>query len=56
MVLIKLDLDGPGLWVPCRACGGTCSLSLGEDAGGIEERVGNAPNVILFRRRKREDR
>jgi hypothetical protein len=53
MVLIKLDPDGFGLWVPCRACGGTCSLSCG--AVCSPEEIGNAPNVILFRK-KREDR
>jgi len=55
MVLIKLDPDGPGLWVPCRACGGTCSLSRCEGAVGDPEEIANAPNVILFRK-KRQDR
>ena len=55
MVLIKLDPDGPGLWVPCRACGGTCSLSRCEGAVGDPEEIATAPNVILFRK-KRQDR
>jgi hypothetical protein len=55
MALIKLDPDGPGLWAPCRACGGTCSLSRCEGAVGGPGEIGNAPNVILFRK-KREGR